>query len=234
MSGLIQLLLLLSCLVRLGDSGPSRDHSSQSTPAVNQGAGSHDSDLELAQSYAPVFYFHADEIYFPQPVDVLTGITRMRQNVHLWFDATIMNLPAIQDLFTTPGDQNYFLDQWFGDTGSSELTNYSSHQAIYESTLSPRAGGPGPVVYAHVARQEDPDYITIQYWIFYFYNNWFNKHEGDWELVQVILSANAQPQWTVYSQHHGGVRRSWVTTPKEGDSHPVVYVARGSHANYYA
>ncbi len=199
-----------------------------------QPSGNYANDLELARRFVPVLYFHPDEIYTPQPVDVLSGITRMRQSKRLWFDTTILNNVAIRDLSFISTDSTYFLDQWFGDTGSSEYANYLSHQFIYESTLSPNVGGPQSLAYAHVVRNEVPGYITVQYWLFYFYNDWFNKHEGDWELVQVILSADEQPLWVVYSQHHGGVRRPWASTSVEEKTHPVVYVARGSHANYFA
>jgi len=99
--------------------------------------------------------------------------------------------------------------------------------------LSPEAGGPPIVAYAHVVRDEDPQHITIQYWLFYYYNDWFNKHEGDWEMVQVVLSAAGEPEWVVLSQHHGGTRRPWSAAQIEEGTHPAVYVALGSHANYF-
>ena len=67
----------------------------------------------------------------------------------------------------------------------------------------------------------------------YQYNDWFNKHEGDWEMVQVMLAADGEPEWVVVSQHHGGTRRAWSETSIEEGTHPAVYVARGSHANYF-
>jgi hypothetical protein len=36
-----------------------------------------------------------------------------------------------------------------------------------------------------------------------------------------------------YSQHCLGTRRSWAKTPRRSGHHPVVFVARGSHANYF-
>jgi RsiW-degrading membrane proteinase PrsW (M82 family) len=99
--------------------------------------------------------------------------------------------------------------------------------------LSPEAAGPPIVAYAHVVRDENPAQITIQYWLFYYYNDWFNKHEGDWESVQVTLDAAGKPQWVVLSQHHGGTRRPWSATQVVGGTHPAVYVALGSHANYF-
>ncbi len=234
MSRLILASFLLLTLVSLGSPNPTAIASTQKMDIQPQAADSRTADLELALRYVPVFYFHPDEIYVPQPVEVLDGITRVRQSVRLWFDTTIWNKLLVEDLSSLSSDENSFLDQWFGDTGSSEYANYTSHQAIYEATLSPAAGGPAPLAYAHVVRNEDPGYITIQYWLFYFYNDWFNKHEGDWEMVEVILSADEQPEWLVYSQHKGGARRSWTSAPIEAGTHPVVYVARGSHANYFA
>ncbi len=192
-----------------------------------------ESDAELARRYAPVFYFHAAEIFRPQPVDVIVERARLRQTRRLWFDVNVLLRLDVLDLFDFETDESHFLDVWYGDDGSSKYTNYSAHQAFYEAMLSPEAGGPPVAVYAHVVRDEDPDHVTIQYWALYFYNDWFNKHEGDWEMVQVTLSATGEPEWVVLSQHHGGTRRAWARAPVEDSTHPVVYVALGSHANYF-
>ena len=232
MTRLILVSFLLFSFISLPGNNLTQVNPVQFITASPQVATTGNADLELAQRYVPVFYFHPDEIYLPQPVDVVLDISRMRQKMRLWFDTTILTPITLQGLFTTPSDETCFLDQWFGDAGSSEYTNYLVKKTIYETAYSPHVGGPEPVAYAHVVRDENPGHITIQYWIFYFYNDWFNKHEGDWEMVEVILKAEDQPEWVIYSQHHGGVRRSWETAPVEQETHPVVYVARGSHANY--
>lgn len=234
MSKFILRFFILIMIFSLGDSHTTQSALAQTTEMPPQLTNTDAADLELAERYVPVFYFHPDEVYLPQPVEILNGITRLRHSIRLWFDTTIQNNFSVQDFSSISSDTTYFLDQWLGDTGSSEYANYSSHQQIYESSLSPQAGGPAPLVYAYVVHDENPQYITIQYWLFYFYQDWFNKHEGDWEMVEVTLSADGQPEWVVYSQHHGGTRRSWATTPIENGTHPVVYVARGSHANYFA
>ena len=192
------------------------------------------SDEELARRYAPVFYFHPEELFRPQPVDVIVEQARLRQSRRLWFDVNVLLHLDVLDLFDLESDDSHFLDVWYGDDGGSAYTNYSAHRAYYEGVLSPEAGGPPVAVYAHVVRDEVPGYITIQYWALYFYNDWFNKHEGDWEMVQVILTAGGEPEWVVLSQHHGGTRRAWADAPVEGTTHPVAYVAQGSHANYFA
>jgi RsiW-degrading membrane proteinase PrsW (M82 family) len=229
----LQVVILLSSIIMPAGTS-SGWHALASIIEVAQTNDVQTTDLDLAQLYTPVFYFHQDEIYRPQPVEVALGVSRLRQNRHMWLDTMVSINPTLQDLLNISSDESYFLDQWFGDLGSSEYSNYATHQAVYDSSLSPAVGGPAPMIYAHVVRNENPGYISIQYWIYYFYNDWFNKHESDWEMVQVVLSSAYQPLWVVYSQHHGGVRRLWNTTALEEGTHPVVYVARGSHANYFA
>jgi RsiW-degrading membrane proteinase PrsW (M82 family) len=189
-------------------------------------------DLELAERHAPVLYFHPREIFRPQPVDVIVQQARLRRSRRLWFDTNVLLSLDPLDLFHFESDRSHFLDVWYGDEGGSAYTNYSAHQAFYEAALSPAAGGPPVTVYAHVVR-DDMARITVQYWALYFYNDWFNKHEGDWEMVQVMLGADARPEWVVLSQHHGGTRRAWSRAPLEEGSHPAAYVALGSHANYF-
>jgi hypothetical protein len=57
-------------------------------------------------------------------------------------------------------------------------------------------------------------------------------HEGDWESVTVILDARGRPLLAGYSQHANGRRREWARVPKQGPR-PRVFVALGSHANYF-
>ena len=103
-------------------------------------------------------------------------------------------------------------------------------------------GGGSSVVYGRVVRQSG---LTIlQYWLFYyddvysyFYppsNLFWQAHEGDWESVNVVLSADEEPLYVGYSRHCLGARRSWVDTPRWDGTHPETYVALGSHANYFS
>ncbi len=191
-------------------------------------------DAELAQMYAPVLYFHPGEVFRPQPVEVMVNSARLRQARRNWFaGVNVLTEVTTADLIDY-GDGSYALDAWYGDKGSSGYINYTSHRAYYQAELSPEADANLPVVaYAHIVRDQDGGHITIQYWLFYYYNDWFNKHEGDWEMVQVVLDSAGDPEWVVLSQHHGGTRRSWDTAQIEEDTHPVAYVALGSHANYF-
>jgi hypothetical protein len=95
-------------------------------------------------------------------------------------------------------------------------------------------------IYGHFVA--DGDERWLQYWFFYFYND-FNlagkfigagRHEGDWEMIQLRLGPDDVPDYAVYAQHkHAGVR-SWNQVDRvPGSERPVVYVARGSHASYF-
>jgi hypothetical protein len=103
--------------------------------------------------------------------------------------------------------------------------------------------GRPPVAYAHIVTQPDvPGRLALQYWFFYYFNQFNDLHEGDWEMVQLVFAADTpaealgqEPIAVGYSQHDGGERASWDDDKLErvGD-HPVVYAASGSHANYYS
>src|SRR4030042_1438373 len=67
-------------------------------------------DLDLARRYAPVFYFHPDEIFRPQPVEVIVEQARLRQSRRLWFDVNVLLSLNVPDLLGLDSDESYFLD----------------------------------------------------------------------------------------------------------------------------
>ena len=97
------------------------------------------------------------------------------------------------------------------------------------------------VAYAHIAREEGEDGIALQYWFWYYFNDWNNHHEGDWEMIQIEWddadsveeALQTDPSSVAYSQHGTGETRDWTDDKldKEGD-HPVVWAASGSHASF--
>jgi hypothetical protein len=97
--------------------------------------------------------------------------------------------------------------------------------------------------------------VAITYWAFYGYDRppldlgpstpperveEFSTqlaHEGDWERVVVLLSPSLAPRGVRYHQHNGSHFVPWAEVPRVGGAggrHPVVYVARGTHASYSA
>jgi hypothetical protein len=80
---------------------------------------------------------------------------------------------------------------------------------------------------------------TLQYWFFYYYNPKAypivgGVHEGDWETVQVHLDADLNPVLATYSQHAGAESCEWEHVQRTASDRPIVYVAEGSHANYFS
>jgi hypothetical protein len=96
------------------------------------------------------------------------------------------------------------------------------------------------VVYLRVVRGDGPAELVLQYWLFYHYNDWKNSHEADWECVTQFFATRdhrLEPIAAAYSAHLGAYWRRWpdvrTTVGPDGALHPLVYVARGSHANYF-
>lgn len=95
-------------------------------------------------------------------------------------------------------------------------------------------------IYGRVVIVRDGGQITgawLQYWFYYYYNDFpygptGGDHEGDWELAQIKLDPNARPVYAVYSHHGQGSKCTWSKLRKVGPR-PIVYVALGSHANYF-
>ena len=113
---------------------------------------------------------------------------------------------------------------------------------IYERDFRAFTADEEPAVYAHVVVQPDrPDELVLQYWSFWYFNDWNNTHEGDWELIQIVFPASTaeealavEPTAVGYSQHEGGERADWDDDKLDRDgSHPVVYPSAGSHASYF-
>jgi len=176
-----------------------------------------DDDLETVQQYSPIFYFEKDELCFP------VNATYHIENAQLYKfseegSSLVSNELSDIDLsIYTDGD--YFLDNILGTVNDNNII------LDYQSKIDEL----GYTVYYRVVK--DNEIEVIQYWMFYAFNKGeLNQHEGDWEMVQVVLS-NENPTDCTYSQHHGGQKASWGQVEKES-THMKVYVARGSHANY--
>jgi hypothetical protein len=114
----------------------------------------------------------------------------------------------------------------------------------YEKWSKAITEGTKPTTYARVVY--DPAYpgkLALQYWFFYVFNDWNDYHEGDWEMVQLNFDAadpaaalKTSPYEVGYSQHTGGEGVTWGSSRLAlvDGTHPVVYAALGSHANYFS
>ena len=97
-------------------------------------------------------------------------------------------------------------------------------------------------VYARVVADDEHGGLYLQYWLFYYFNDWNNRHEADWELIQLYFGASSpeealtqEPVSIGLSQHRTGEVAAWSDSKlKRIGSHPIVHVAVGSHANYFS
>lgn len=178
----------------------------------------------LAQKYAPMLYFKNGERCFPVAVDYFIqncNLNRSNGGTPQLVDAN----PTVAKLgnYAGSGYSEYYLDNRLGSVNDDRIIK--AYQEV-ESTL-------GYTVYYRVTQDASTGKIIIQYWFFYVFNPaTYNNHEGDWEMVQIILGTDLQPVDAMYSQHESGMRADWSMMDKSGDTMKV-YVALGSHANYY-
>lgn len=194
-------------------------------------------DEELAQRFAPYIILQRQdepcddtgEPYLPAPVNVAFSdpAVILRQGPDQLPASSPVENP---DLFDLPND--YATD--FPGKPRFPGCDYETH---FKAVM----GDQRPVVYAHVATEEGRPGIVLQYWSFWYFNDFNNVHEGDWEMIQLRFDADSveealqqEPVAVAFAQHSGGETAAWNAPKleKEG-TRPLVYASRGSHASYY-
>ncbi|MGO9901135.1 MAG: hypothetical protein ACLP0J_15910, partial [Solirubrobacteraceae bacterium] len=200
--------------------------SAAASPSVEQ---------QLADRYTPALYLDAQqtpcgagEAYRPTSVEIVLN----RPGVVLRGPdgAVVKEAPSAADLYGLGPD--YYLDLP-GDPLNPGCS--------YEQQFRDWSKGTEPLVYAHVASDPDhPGDLALQYWFYYTFNDFTDKHESDWEMTQLDFhtrtvedALRVLPYELDVAQHGGGERAAWTSSAvqKDGDR-PVIYVATGSHADY--
>jgi hypothetical protein len=131
-----------------------------------------------------------------------------------------------------PGD-----DSWHLDYPGNALRPKCDYEELFDAWRTV------PTVFARVTTEDGrPGELVVQYWFFYLYNDWNDRHEGDWEMIQVHFEADdaaealaVGPYRVAFAQHEGAELSDWngdVLEVVDG-TRPVVYVAAGSHASYF-
>lgn len=193
---------------------------------------------DLAQRFAPILRFATDEPFYPLDVEGYLAESELcyfrprkdeLERIHCKqappFDQLPTERPACFDCFRA-------LDV----RGAEEHEGEAVYQ-VRDGFM--RSNHPGNVVY-YALRPIAPQRSVLQYWMFYAFNKFDNSHEGDWEMIGIDLDHRGDrsiPVRVAYSAHHGSLRKDW-TALVEGKQRvadqPIVYIARGSHANYTA
>lgn len=203
-------------------------------------SGTADAERELAERYAPVMMLVEQdescgpgEPYQPSDVDALFDNSSVALRGP-WTERDLITVgPSAETLGA--GLSGYEMDLP-PDPLDPGCDYEKMAQQIWPS-------GSQATVYAHVATQTGyDDRIALQYFFYYPFNDYNNKHESDWEKIQIEFpAANAAvalvtgPDLVVYAQHYGSERADWDAEKLEkvAETHPVVYVSAGSHSSQF-
>jgi hypothetical protein len=208
------------------DSGDSGDIPKQSEPDPN-------TRLEIARRFAPVLRLDAQELFVPIDRAAYVADTILDERTGK-LGSLLDDRPTTMTLPDAEGDCKlvanprcfYFLDVRGLEPPRSKPAAYA---ALQQQAI---ANGATDRVYFHVTRYDDTGDYAVQYWFLYFLNYRLNTHESDWEQITLHLDPDQQPLEAFYSSHASGQKRAWAAIQKVGE-HPVVFVALGSHANYF-
>ncbi|MFN8126525.1 MAG: hypothetical protein U0R64_08485 [Candidatus Nanopelagicales bacterium] len=192
-------------------------------------------EQQLAEKYVPVVIVRVQEEecgpgepYRPVPVTAVLGDPQVRLVAP--DGRVVTKAPTARDLAGL-GD-GYYLD-FPGDPLEPDCD--------FEEWFRSKQDVP-TAVNARIATDPDhPGMLVLQYWFFWVFNDWNDKHEGDWEMIQLVFEADdvaealtTQPESVAFAQHDGVEVAEW-DSPKvlrEGE-HVAVYPAEGSHAAYF-
>ena len=195
----------------------------------------------LLQRFEPVLYFHPREDWAPEAADGFVGRARVEQQIG----------SGVWALAPPPLPSNSIGCSFTPCYRFNLPCPLRSGDACYEGTASTVSDWTRPVIYGRllpvVAGAAPPPGITgsprylLRYWLFYEFDDWrspherlWQTHEGDWESITIGLSQTLQPLYAAYSEHCSGTIRAWTGVSTRGGTHPVAYVALGSHALYFS
>jgi hypothetical protein len=211
-------------------------------PAGASAAGD-EAAQRLAEEYAPIAMLREqqhppcdtkEEQYQPTSVETVLG----NPTVTLTHE---LSDGKLEDVMRAPtaADIAGLRDGWYLDYEGKVLGNTCVYARAFRKLLE--EGKAPAITYAHIAREPDHDGFVLQYWFFWYFNQFNDLHEGDWEGMQLSFESNTpeealgeEPSEIIVFQHAGGERASWDEgkVQKEG-THPVIYPAAGSHATFY-
>jgi hypothetical protein len=198
---------------------------------------------ELAEKYVPITELREEtdppcetsaEQYQPTTVNTVLG----NPTVALQHEAAGGKLTTVRHGATA--QQIAGLGEgWYLNLEGRALGNTCVYAKAFKKLLD--EGKAPAVTYAHIAREKGHSGFALQYWFFWYFNQFNDLHEGDWEGMQITFEAETpatalheEPNEIILFQHAGGERANWEDgkVQKEG-THPIVYPAAGSHATFY-
>src|SRR3989338_338307 len=200
----------------------------------------------LLLRYAPILHIFDDD-YRPKEIAAILSESDLYKNNFIVQDQLINSNPTLSIIAHPELDTNYYLDIENAEPGNNPILpdpeRFTKYQtAIYGRRTLDSASEENntnlPLLKPNTA------YTILQYWFFYPYNNFIwrhsdgtdrpgNNHEGDWEMIQLILDPETEhPLYAIYSWHWGGTVYKWEELEVTNETHPHVYVGKGGHASW--
>lgn len=202
-------------------------------------------EQQLADKYAPIAMLKtqtancdkAGEGYFPVTVDFL-------------FDNPDIALKAVGD--GSPKDdvviKQGVTPQDLVTAGAQTYLDFPGNprdpKCEYETYFKQKASELGlePTTYVAFRKDEANGLLYMQYWFYYYFNDWNDTHESDWEGIQLTFNTTSveealtrDPIRVGYNQHGGGELANWGDDKILMDgSRLIVHPSAGSHATYYS
>lgn len=206
------------------------------------------SSSTLLTTYAPEVRLHPKEEYFPSSVDWYLKKAFLFQCKQSFTPACklVETHPTSSTLgtFSTNDSQNFLAECGILDDDFASCLSDNGLSKVRKGEKSALETPNPPVSYGHVI--DCDGYTDLQYWLFYPYDKaigpfgigWFVSmewsHVGDWEHVTVRID-DEQNVLGVFLSAHGKSESKWYgfdELTKASDTHPIVYSAQGTHANY--
>jgi len=197
--------------------------------AASAEAASSPEQQQLVSAYAPILMLReqtgpcktTEEQYKP-PTTVRTVLGNPRVRLIHYAggkDVTVTYGPTAAEVAGLGDD--YYLDLP-GDPLDVQCPKEGSYATDFQRL---RATNKAPAItYAHIATEPGYTGIVVQYFFFYYFNQFNDLHEGDWEGMQIAFDADTPaealaqgPSQVALFQHAGGERADWDDTKVQKD-----------------
>lgn len=189
----------------------------------------------LIKKFAPELRFHRAESCYPSSVDWFLRRVALKYRGKVGKEILLKKPPLrVENLLgRSRGGQKS--DATRGTKVTSFFVDIVNNRT--KTGQKPRDERIKATCYAHVVRPPYTPTLDIQYWFFSPFNpqkrGRIGDHQGDWEHITVRLNRRKTRIMGIYFARHSAEGK-WERYDTTRSGHPIVYVAKGSHASYPA